>query len=73
MKILTKKVFVVIEGSIRSDFRFPTSLSLVQIAAFIGEPVMGAGGVMPAPKMYWEKVIACFQSKVDVVPRPIWF
>lgn len=26
------------------------------IAAFIGEPVMGAGGVMPPPKTYWEKV-----------------
>jgi 4-aminobutyrate--pyruvate transaminase len=26
------------------------------IAAFIGEPVMGAGGVMPPPKTYWDKV-----------------
>ena len=28
------------------------------IAAFIGEPVMGAGGVMPPPRTYWEKVQA---------------
>eukprot|EP00243_Klebsormidium_subtile_P010209 TRINITY_DN539_c0_g1_i1.p1 TRINITY_DN539_c0_g1~~TRINITY_DN539_c0_g1_i1.p1 ORF type:complete len:498 (-),score=111.90 TRINITY_DN539_c0_g1_i1:278-1771(-) len=26
------------------------------IAAFIGEPVMGAGGVIPPPKGYWPKV-----------------
>ena len=26
------------------------------IAAFIGEPLMGAGGVMPPPDGYWEKV-----------------
>jgi 4-aminobutyrate--pyruvate transaminase len=26
------------------------------IAAFIAEPVMGAGGVMPPPKTYWEKI-----------------
>ncbi len=28
------------------------------IAAFIGEPVMGAGGVVVPPKTYWEKVQA---------------
>jgi 4-aminobutyrate--pyruvate transaminase len=28
-----------------------------QIAAFIAEPVMGAGGVIPPPKTYFEKVI----------------
>ncbi|WP_414474704.1 aspartate aminotransferase family protein [Microvirga sp. M2] len=26
------------------------------IAAFIGEPLMGAGGVLPPPATYWEKV-----------------
>ena len=26
------------------------------VAAFIGEPVMGAGGVMPPPRTYWEKI-----------------
>lgn len=26
------------------------------VAAFVGEPVMGAGGVMPPPSGYWEKV-----------------
>lgn len=30
---------------------------LVQIAAFIAEPVMGAGGVMPPPATYWDKVV----------------
>lgn len=29
---------------------------LCQIAAFIAEPVMGAGGVIPPPKTYFEKV-----------------
>ena len=28
-----------------------------QIAAFIAEPVMGAGGVILPPKTYFEKVI----------------
>lgn len=28
-----------------------------QIAAFIAEPVMGAGGVIPPPKTYFDKVI----------------
>ena len=28
------------------------------IAAFIGEPVMGAGGVIPPPRTYWEKIQA---------------
>lgn len=27
-----------------------------QIAAFIAEPVMGAGGVIPPPATYFEKV-----------------
>ena len=33
-------------------------LFTLQIAAFIAEPVMGAGGVMPPPATYWEKVLA---------------
>jgi adenosylmethionine-8-amino-7-oxononanoate aminotransferase len=28
----------------------------VQIAAFIAEPLMGAGGVIPPPATYWDKV-----------------
>jgi adenosylmethionine-8-amino-7-oxononanoate aminotransferase len=30
---------------------------IYQIAAFIAEPVMGAGGVIPPPKTYFDKVI----------------
>ena len=38
------------------------------VAAFIGEPVMGAGGVMPPPKTYWEKMQAvCRKHDVLVV------
>ncbi len=38
------------------------------IAAFIGEPVMGAGGVMPPPRTYWEKIQAvCRRHDVLVV------
>ena len=38
------------------------------VAAFIGEPVMGAGGVMPPPRTYWEKVQAvCRRHDVLVV------
>jgi 4-aminobutyrate--pyruvate transaminase len=38
------------------------------VAAFIGEPVMGAGGVMPPPKSYWEKMQAvCRKHDVLVV------
>jgi adenosylmethionine-8-amino-7-oxononanoate aminotransferase len=29
---------------------------IYQIAAFIAEPVMGAGGVIPPPKTYFDKV-----------------
>jgi 4-aminobutyrate--pyruvate transaminase len=36
------------------------------VAAFIGEPVMGAGGVMPPPRTYWEKIQAVCQ-KHDVL------
>lgn len=31
-------------------------LFINQIAAFIAEPVMGAGGVIPPPATYFEKV-----------------
>lgn len=36
------------------------------VAAFFGEPVMGAGGVMPPPKTYWEKIQAVCR-KYDVL------
>jgi 4-aminobutyrate---pyruvate transaminase len=36
------------------------------VAAFIGEPVMGAGGVMVPPKTYWSKVQAVCK-KYDVL------
>ncbi len=34
------------------------------IAAFIGEPVMGAGGVIVPPKTYWEKMQAVCRKYV---------
>jgi len=38
------------------------------IAAFIGEPVMGAGGVFPPPEGYWEKMVAlCRKHDILVV------
>lgn len=36
------------------------------VAAFIGEPLMGAGGVIPPPSGYWEKVQAVCR-KYDVL------
>lgn len=36
------------------------------VAAFIGEPVMGAGGVIVPPKTYWEKIQAVLK-KHDVL------
>ncbi|KAB0680786.1 aspartate aminotransferase family protein [Aureimonas leprariae] len=36
------------------------------IAAFIGEPLMGAGGVMPPPEGYWQKIQAVCH-KYDVL------
>ncbi|MEI4487800.1 aspartate aminotransferase family protein [Frigidibacter sp. MR17.14] len=36
------------------------------VAAFIGEPLMGAGGVLPPPKGYWEKIQAVCR-KYDVL------
>ena len=38
------------------------------VAAFIGEPLMGAGGVLPPPATYWEKIQAvCRQYDVLIV------
>ena len=38
------------------------------VAAFIGEPVMGAGGVMPPPATYWEKIQAvCRKHDVLII------
>jgi 4-aminobutyrate---pyruvate transaminase len=38
------------------------------IAAFIGEPVMGAGGVIPPPRTYWERVQAiCRRHDILIV------
>ena len=38
------------------------------VAAFIGEPVMGAGGVIPPPRTYWEKMQAvCRRHDVLIV------
>jgi L-2,4-diaminobutyrate transaminase len=36
------------------------------IAAFIGEPVLGTGGIVPPPKAYWEKIQAVLE-KYDVL------
>ncbi|MGA8259010.1 MAG: aspartate aminotransferase family protein [Arenicellales bacterium] len=36
------------------------------VAAFIGEPVMGTGGLIPPPEGYWEKIQAVL-SKYDVL------
>lgn len=42
----------------RSDFKCRVSnlSAVLQVAAFIAEPVMGAGGVIPPPETYFEKV-----------------
>jgi len=38
------------------------------VAAFIGEPLMGAGGVLPPPATYWEKIQAvCRRHDVLIV------
>uniref|UniRef100_A0A0D9ZQM0 4-aminobutyrate--pyruvate transaminase n=1 Tax=Oryza glumipatula TaxID=40148 RepID=A0A0D9ZQM0_9ORYZ len=37
------------------------------VAAFIAEPVIGAGGVIPPPKTYFEKVIQAVLQKYDVL------
>jgi L-2,4-diaminobutyrate transaminase len=36
------------------------------IAAFIGEPVLGTGGIVPPPKGYWEKIQAVLE-KYDIL------
>ncbi|WP_230533959.1 aspartate aminotransferase family protein [Microvirga roseola] len=36
------------------------------IAAFIGEPVLGTGGIVPPPKGYWEKIQAVL-AKYDIL------
>jgi L-2,4-diaminobutyrate transaminase len=36
------------------------------IAAFIGEPVLGTGGIVPPPRSYWEKIQAVL-AKYDVL------
>jgi L-2,4-diaminobutyrate transaminase len=36
------------------------------IAAFIGEPVLGTGGIVPPPKGYWDKIQAVLQ-KYDIL------
>jgi 4-aminobutyrate---pyruvate transaminase len=38
------------------------------VAAFIGEPLMGAGGVIPPPRTYWQKIQAvCRRHDVLIV------
>src|SRR5690606_37661428 len=32
------------------------------IAAFIGEPILGTGGIVPPPKTYWEKIQAVLKK-----------
>ena len=32
------------------------------IAAFIGEPILGTGGIIPPPKGYWEAVQKILQT-----------
>jgi L-2,4-diaminobutyrate transaminase len=36
------------------------------VAAFIGEPVLGTGGIVPPPKGYWEKIQAVL-AKYDIL------
>ena len=36
------------------------------VAAFIGEPVLGTGGIVPPPKGYWEKIQAVLK-KYDIL------
>jgi hypothetical protein len=49
------KCFLLLERHIITD---PYIFFLVQIAAFIAEPVMGAGGVILPPETYFDKVIS---------------
>ena len=63
------------EGESEEDFASRRAADLEQmildegpetIAAFIGEPVMGAGGVIVPPRTYWEKIQAVLR-KYDVL------
>jgi L-2,4-diaminobutyrate transaminase len=36
------------------------------IAAFIGEPILGTGGIVPPPKGYWQKIQAVLK-KYDIL------
>jgi 4-aminobutyrate--pyruvate transaminase len=63
------------EGESEEDFASRRAADLEQmildegpetIAAFIGEPVMGAGGVIVPPRTYWEKIQAVLK-KYDVL------
>jgi hypothetical protein len=49
------KCFLLLERHIITD---PYIFFWVQIAAFIAEPVMGAGGVILPPETYFDKVIS---------------
>ncbi|TIU97637.1 MAG: aminotransferase class III-fold pyridoxal phosphate-dependent enzyme [Mesorhizobium sp.] len=37
-----------------------------KVAAFIGEPILGTGGIVPPPALYWEKIQAVLK-KYDVL------
>ena len=39
------------------------------VAAFIGEPVIGAGGVYPPPDGYWPAVASCAANMTSCCPR----
>ena len=39
------------------------------VAAFIGEPILGTGGIVPPPKGYWQKIQAVL-DKYDVMKLP---
>ena len=63
------------DGETEEDFATRCAAELEQlildqgpetIAAFIGEPVMGAGGVIVPPRTYWEKIQAVLK-KYDVL------
>ncbi len=64
-----------LEGESEADFASRLAAELEEtilregpetVAAFIGEPVMGAGGVMVPPETYWEKIQAVCR-KYDVL------
>ncbi len=64
-----------LDGETEEDFATRCAAELEQmildegpdtVAAFIGEPVMGAGGVLVPPRTYWEKIQAVLK-KYDVL------